>query len=79
MAGDHIWTARDSGLRCVPSGGRDRHDGRDRKWGGAGVDGMLEPEDVAESVVQGLASESFLILPHPRVATSLQRKVDDYD
>ena len=80
MAGDHSWTPRDSSLRFVPTGGRDKHDGRDRKRGCfGGVDGMLEPEDVAESVVVGLASESVLALPHPRVATSLRRKVDDYD
>ena len=63
----------------MPTGGRDGHDGRDRNRGCRRVDGMLEPEDVAESVVVGLASESVLALPHPRVATSLRRKVDDYD
>ena len=33
--------------------------------GVAGVDGMLEPDTVADAVVRGLAIESFLILPHP--------------
>jgi len=47
--------------------------------GVAGVDGMLEPGDIAEAVVQGLAAESFLILPHPEVATYFQRKAGDYD
>ena len=47
--------------------------------GVAGVDGMLEPVDIAEAVVQGLAAESFLILPHPEVATYFQRKAGDYD
>ena len=41
--------------------------------------GLLEPEDVAEAVVQGLRSESFLILPHPEVLTYFQRKAGDYD
>jgi NAD(P)-dependent dehydrogenase (short-subunit alcohol dehydrogenase family) len=41
--------------------------------------GAIEPEDVAEAVVQGLAAESFLILPHPEVATHFQRKAGDYD
>lgn len=41
--------------------------------------GMLEPEDVAEAVVQGLRAEEFLILPHPEVRTYLQHKVADYD
>ena len=47
--------------------------------GVAGVDGMIEPEEVAEVVVKGLAAERFLILPHPTVETYMKRKVDDYD
>lgn len=47
--------------------------------GVAGVDGMLEPEDVAETVVQALAEERFLILPHETVLTYMRRKTDDYD
>ncbi len=47
--------------------------------GSASVDGILEPADVAESVIQGLAEESFLILPHPEVKTYFQRKASDYD
>ena len=39
----------------------------------------LDPEDVAEAVVQGLADERFLILPHPEVAEYFRRKGDDYD
>jgi NAD(P)-dependent dehydrogenase (short-subunit alcohol dehydrogenase family) len=45
----------------------------------ASVDGMLEPEDVAEAVVAGIAEERFLILPHPIVAEYMHRKVTDYD
>jgi hypothetical protein len=41
--------------------------------------GVLEPEDVAEAVVQGLRDERFLILPHPEVADYLKRKADDED
>lgn len=47
--------------------------------GVAGVDGMLEAEDVADAVVQGLAEETFLILPHPTVLAYMRRKTDDYD
>jgi NAD(P)-dependent dehydrogenase (short-subunit alcohol dehydrogenase family) len=43
------------------------------------LDGVLSPDEVAESVVQGLAAESFLILPHPVVLTYMQRKAGDYD
>lgn len=41
--------------------------------------GAIEPEEVADAVVRGLAAESFLILPHPEVATHFQRKAADYD
>jgi NAD(P)-dependent dehydrogenase (short-subunit alcohol dehydrogenase family) len=47
--------------------------------GVAGVDGMLEPDDVAEAVVHGLDEESFLILPHPQVLEYFRRKASDYD
>jgi NAD(P)-dependent dehydrogenase (short-subunit alcohol dehydrogenase family) len=45
----------------------------------AAAGAMLEPEDVADAVVDGLRSERFLILPHPEVLTFLRRKTDDYD
>ncbi|MET0904328.1 MAG: SDR family oxidoreductase [Acidimicrobiales bacterium] len=41
--------------------------------------GSIEPEVVAEAVVDGLRTEEFLILPHPEVRTYFQRKADDYD
>src|SRR6266704_5747988 len=41
--------------------------------------GALEPEAVADVVVQGLADERFLILPHPEVAQYFSRKAQDYD
>lgn len=47
--------------------------------GVAGVDGMLEPEQVAETVIRGLEEERFLILPHPQVLEYAQRKTTDYD
>jgi NAD(P)-dependent dehydrogenase (short-subunit alcohol dehydrogenase family) len=41
---------------------------------------MLLPEDVATQAVDAMeADEPFLILPHPRVGESLQRKIADYD
>jgi len=45
----------------------------------AAVDGVLMPEQVADAVVQGLASENFLILPHPQVAQYMQKKASEYD
>ena len=47
--------------------------------GVAGVDGMIEPEQVAECVVQALRDEQFLVLPHPEVAEYIRRKTSDYD
>jgi NAD(P)-dependent dehydrogenase (short-subunit alcohol dehydrogenase family) len=41
--------------------------------------GVLEPEDVAKAVVEGIAAERFLILPHPEVAEYMHRKADDPD
>ena len=45
----------------------------------AATDGMLEPDVVADIVVDGLNEERFLILPHPEVETYMQRKTGDYD
>ena len=45
----------------------------------ASVDGMMEPEVLADFVVEGLRDESFLILPHPEVLEYMRRKTADYD
>ena len=47
--------------------------------GMASVDGMMEPEDLAESVIRGLEAEDFLILPHPQVLDYMRRKTTDYN
>ena len=47
--------------------------------GVAGLDGMLEPEQLADTVIETLAEECFLVLPHPEVLTYMRRKTDDYD
>lgn len=47
--------------------------------GAAGVDGMLEPEQLSQTVIETLAAERFLVLPHPEVLTYMQRKAADYD
>jgi len=47
--------------------------------GVAGVDGMIEPEAVADTVIEALAEERFLVLPHPEVEQYMQRKTADYD
>lgn len=43
------------------------------------TDNALEPDVVADIVVQGIADERFLILPHPEVAEYFRRKATDYD
>jgi NADP-dependent 3-hydroxy acid dehydrogenase YdfG len=40
---------------------------------------VLEPEQVADIVVEALREERFLVLPHPEVLTFFQRKASDYD
>jgi NAD(P)-dependent dehydrogenase (short-subunit alcohol dehydrogenase family) len=39
--------------------------------------GLIEPEDVAEAVVEGMRAERFLILPHPEVARFMAIKAGD--
>jgi NAD(P)-dependent dehydrogenase (short-subunit alcohol dehydrogenase family) len=39
----------------------------------------ITPEAVADAVVAGLASEQFLILPHPVVSKYMTHKATDYD
>ncbi len=50
-----------------------------REGGVASVDGMMEPAVLADCVVETMAREAFLILPHPEVLDYLQRKTSDYD
>jgi NAD(P)-dependent dehydrogenase (short-subunit alcohol dehydrogenase family) len=47
--------------------------------GVAGIDGMLEPDVVVGAVIEGLAAERFLILPHPEVAEYVRRKGEDVE
>jgi NAD(P)-dependent dehydrogenase (short-subunit alcohol dehydrogenase family) len=47
--------------------------------GVAGVDGMIEPEQAVNAVVETIRAERFLVLPHPEVAEYMQRKTADYD
>jgi hypothetical protein len=40
---------------------------------------VLAPAEVADAVVQGLAAERFLILPHPQVQQLVEDKAADRD
>lgn len=45
----------------------------------ASIDGMLEPEDVAQACVEAIESEQFLVLPHSKVLDYIRHKSSDYD
>ncbi len=48
-------------------------------FGGADVDGIMTPEQVADCVIDGVANGQFLIVPHPEVVDYFKRKAGDYD
>ena len=50
-----------------------------REDGVASVDGVLEPEQLADTVIETMDREEFLILPHPKVLDYLRHKTADYD
>ena len=55
---------------------------KDRLTGGPGVasgDGVLQPSDVADVVMEAIAEERFWVLPHPEVAEYARRKAGDVD
>jgi NAD(P)-dependent dehydrogenase (short-subunit alcohol dehydrogenase family) len=45
----------------------------------ASIDGMIEPEAVAQACLGAIAEERFLVLPHPEVEEYMRRKTADYD
>lgn len=45
----------------------------------AAIDGMLEPEPVAQMCLDAIRDETFLILPHPKVLDYMRHKTADYD
>ena len=44
----------------------------------ASIDGMIEPEAVAEVCLSAIEAEEFLILPHPEVLQYMRNKTSDY-
>jgi len=50
-----------------------------RQLGDGGTDGIIEADDAAAAVVEAIEQERFYILPHPEVATYVQRKAEDPD
>ena len=57
----------------------DLEDGEVLDGGVQGLDGVLEPEDVAQTAIEALEEERFLVLPHPEVLEYMRRKASDYD
>ncbi|SUZ64088.1 uncharacterized protein METZ01_LOCUS16942, partial [marine metagenome] len=47
--------------------------------GSAAGDGVLTAEQLAETVIECMAEERFLVLPHPEVQTYRERKASDID
>ncbi len=45
----------------------------------ASIDGMMEPEPVAEACQRAIEAEQFLVIPHPEVLEYMRRKTGDYD
>jgi len=45
----------------------------------AAIDGMLEPEPVAQACLQAIRDETFLVLPHEKVLGYMRAKTDNYD
>jgi NAD(P)-dependent dehydrogenase (short-subunit alcohol dehydrogenase family) len=75
-------THRDHGIKVsvlCPQAVRTAMIGNEPEKGSASVDGIITAQAVAEAVIDGLAAERFLILPHPVVTGYMQRKTADYD
>ena len=47
--------------------------------GSAAGDGVLSPEQLADTVIECMSEERFLVLPHPEVQTYRARKANDVD
>lgn len=50
-----------------------------RSLGDGQTDGIIEAEDLAQTVVETLREERFYVLPHPEVGDYVRRKGDDVD
>ena len=50
-----------------------------RRLGDGQTDGIIEPEELATTVVETLREERFYVLPHPEVEDYVRRKGDNID
>ena len=47
--------------------------------GVAGIDGMIEPDVVANDTLEAIESDQFLVTPHKQVREYIQFKAEDYE
>ncbi|HBP77288.1 MAG TPA: short-chain dehydrogenase, partial [Alcanivorax sp.] len=45
----------------------------------ASVDGMMDPEPVAQACLEAIEQETFLVLPHKEVLQYMRNKTENYD
>ena len=45
----------------------------------ASIDGMMEPNVVAQACIETIRNETFLVLPHPEVMGYMRNKTENYD
>jgi NAD(P)-dependent dehydrogenase (short-subunit alcohol dehydrogenase family) len=50
-----------------------------RRLGDGQTDGIIEPEQLASTVIEALRAERFYVLPHPEVEEYVRRKGNDID
>ncbi len=50
-----------------------------RQLGDGATDGIKEPEEVADVVLDAIRNERFFVLPHPEVGDYVKRKAEDPD
>jgi NAD(P)-dependent dehydrogenase (short-subunit alcohol dehydrogenase family) len=70
-----VTSRREAGADALPDMGAGPAGGSAQ----AAVDGVLTSEQVAKCALDGIATEQFLMLPHPDVATYEQRRTADRD
>ncbi len=71
---DNQRAVRESGNAASSAGDATAFEG-----GVASGDGVLDPADVAVLCLEAIRDERFLVLPHPEVATYVERKATDRD
>ncbi len=75
------FTYADDGIRVSVLGPQAVRSGmtKGHEEGVASMDGMLEPEPVADACLKAIEEETFLVLPHPQVLNYFRNKAENYD